>query len=107
MIGKYDYCNINDKDGNPAGGEVHGKGLMIKWQDGTLGRGKDRIEPNGAFVETVINAAKQRIKYYQDSMFNCIENAVAIKHLNLALEALTGRTLRREKQGTEGTHKGN
>ena len=54
--------NDSDDDGNPAGGMVRGVGLFIQWQNGPLGRGDERREPNGAFVETVIAAAKQRIE---------------------------------------------
>lgn len=107
MIDKYEYCNLNDENGNPAGGKVRGRGLTIYWQNGSLGRGDDRLEPNGAFVETVIDAAKQRIEYYQQSNFKCRENALAITKLEEALHWLNSRTQRRENQGVEGTHKGN
>ncbi len=53
--------NIDDR-GRPAGGTVRGIGLSIDWQNGPLGRGAERIEPNGAFVESVIFAALQRIR---------------------------------------------
>jgi len=98
------YDNYVDEQGNPAGGVVTGKGLEITWQDGPLGRGEDRQEPNGAFVETVINAVAQRIAYYQDSKFHCIENAIALGHLNAALEVLNERTNARNDRDVEGTH---
>lgn len=107
MLGKYIAQNINDVDGNPAGGTVDGVGLGITWQNGPLGRGEDRIEPNGAFVETVIDAARQRIEYYQESQFRCRENALAITKLEEALHWLNHRTTRREKENVEGTHEGN
>jgi hypothetical protein len=98
--------NYNDKDGNPAGGYATGKGMDIRWQNGPLGRGEDRQEPNGAFVETVIAAALQRIQYYQASKFKCRENALAIIKLEEALHWLNSRTSRREVQDVEGTHQG-
>lgn len=101
--------NRVDPDGNPAGGYVRGVGLDIDWQDGPLGRGPDRAEPNGAFVETVIRAAKQRIEHYQkaaDGKFRCRENALAITKLDEALLWLKQRTERREAEGVEGTHDG-
>jgi hypothetical protein len=98
--------NRNDESGRPAGGSVRGTGLSIDWQNGPLGRGEDRIEPNGAFVETVIAAAIQRIEYYQTLQFKCRENAIAITKLEEALHWLNARTNRREAQGTEGTHAG-
>lgn len=98
--------HFNDKDGNPAGGTTLGVGIEINWQNGPLGRGRKRKEPNGAFVEDVIGAAVDRLEYYQASAFSCKENALAIQHLNYALEALERRTKRREDAGVEGTHKG-
>lgn len=107
MLGKYEATNNNDENGNPAGGSVQGVGLSIDWQDGPLGRGEDRKEPNGAFVETVIDAALQRIQYYQGSQFKCRENSLAITKLEEALHWLNSRTNRRESDGVEGTHEGN
>ncbi len=107
MMQDFVAVNDDDSDGNPAGGYVNGVGLLIGWQDGPLGRGDARQEPNGAFVETVIAAAKQRIEYYQgaaDGKFHCEENARAILHLDAALEVLASRTARREAAGIEGTH---
>lgn len=54
-----------DADGNPAGGVSSGKGFVCSWQNGPLGRGNDRREPNGAFVEDVIQAVIGRIEFYQ------------------------------------------
>ena len=101
---KIDVENWNDANGNPAGGKVYGVGLAIEWQNGPLGRGEDRQEPNGAFVETVMRAALQRIQYYQDSGFACRENALAITKLEEALHWLDHRTRAREERQVEGTH---
>lgn len=101
---KYEAENKNDGDGNPGGGTVYGVGMAIEWQDGPLGRGEKRTEPNGAFVETVIAAALQRIEYYQTSKFKCRENAIAIIKLKEALMRLDSRTQSREARNVEGTH---
>jgi hypothetical protein len=93
-----------EADGNPAGGAVQATGMDIVWQDGPLGRGAERKEPNGAFVETVIMAAKQRIEFYQDGQFKCRENALAITKLEEALHWLNSRTVSRERRAVEGTH---
>lgn len=94
-------------DGKPAGGQVSGTGLSIQWQNGPLGRGEECIDPNGAFVETVLAAVQQRIEHYQSTQFNCRENAIAITKIEEALMWLNSRTQRRENQAVEGTHKGN
>ena len=98
--------NYFDANGMPEGGVAFGPGFAISWQRGPLGTGVDRKDPNGAFVESVIDAALQRIEWYQESGFACDENAEAIEHLQLALEALDRRTQRRTDAGVEGTHRG-
>lgn len=101
--------NHNDEDGNPAGGNVDGVGISIEFQNGPLGRGEERVPPNGAFVEGVIQAAIQRLQYYQEASngrFRCRENALAITKLEEGLHWLGARTGRREAQNVEGTHEG-
>jgi hypothetical protein len=93
-----------DSNGNPAGGFTSGVGFQIKWQDGPLGRGGDRREPNGAFVETIIEVALDRLEYYQRSPMSHWNNKEAIKHLKSALRHLESRTRDRERRGVEGTH---
>lgn len=103
----YQAINYTDKDGNPSGGIVMGVGLNIQWQQGPLGRGEDRQEPNGAFVETVLDVVRMRLEFYQganNGKFACEENALAISAIEKALEALNLRTQRREFEGTEGAH---
>lgn len=102
MLDKFKAENHNDENGNPAGGIVLGVGLNIDWQNGPLGRDETRIAPNGAFVETVIAAAKQRIEYYNESQFKCRENAMAITKLDEALMWLDKRTQDRENRKVEG-----
>jgi hypothetical protein len=104
MLQPLDAANHLDDDGNPAGGAVIATGLSIKWQEGPLGRPPERTEPNGAFVETVIAAAKQRLEHYQTTRFACAANDIAIKHLQGALEELAARTAERENRMVEGTH---
>lgn len=98
------YTNDLDAAGNPAGGYVSAEGLSIRWQNGPLGRGSERVLPNGAFVETVIQAAKLRLEHYQETKFRCRENELAIASLNSALQQLQSRTDSREVRAVEGTH---
>jgi len=93
-----------DADGNPAGGATTGMGISITWQNGPLNRGPNRIEPNGAFVEGVIQAALGRLKWYQTTSFQCRENALTITKLEEALHWCQHRTADREERGVEGTH---
>jgi hypothetical protein len=106
MLSIPESINNLDANGRPAGGTVRGVGLSIDWQNGPLGRDGERIQPNGAFVETVIYAALQRIEHYQSGQFKCRENALAITKLEEALHWLNARTNRREAAKVEGTHQG-
>lgn len=93
-----------DDNGNPSGGVSHAVGAVIVWQKGPLGRGEVRQEPNGAFVETIIAIAKDRLEFYQQSKFACQENEEAINFLESALKILDARTRAREEREVEGTH---
>jgi hypothetical protein len=105
MIQKLEETHNNDAEGNPTGGVTTATGMAIRWQDGPLGRGAERKEPTGAFVETVILAAIGRIQHYQKSKkFNCRENALALTKLEEALHWLQARTAAREARSVEGTH---
>jgi hypothetical protein len=101
MIVTHYFC---DADGNPAGGTTYGRGFTIGWQNGPLGRGAERKEPNGAFVEDVIEAAADRLAYYQGTKFASDHNARALDALRSALTALNERTADREGRKVEGTH---
>ncbi len=96
----------NDALGNPAGGKTTGTGIEINWQNGPLGSilSDDRKEANGAFVESVLAAALDRMEYYQASKFKCRENALAITKIEEALHWLGHRTAKRVIRGVEGTH---
>lgn len=94
----------NDANGNPAGGSTFGPGFAISWQNGPLGRDGERKEPNGAFVENIINAAIGRLEFYQASPFRCDENARALTYLKSALQECNARTQKRESRKVEGTH---
>lgn len=104
MKQQIDGDHWDDESGNSAGGTTTGRGIQIVWQAGPLGRDGDRQEPNGAFVEGVIQAAIDRLEYYQRSRFNCATNARAIDALRLALACLEDRTASREARKVEGTH---
>ena len=104
MLSEFFSEQWSDGNSNPAGGISCGKGFTISWQNGPLGRGENRKEPNGAFVETIIAAVKDRIEFYQGSRFACDLNASAIEHLELALAALNLRTQDREDRKVEGEH---
>lgn len=100
MIDEKFYSNNFTRDGNPAGGCASGIGFAITWQDGPL----KEFERNGAFVETVLAACRQRLEFYQDSKFACDENSEAIQSITEALNTLNSRTTKRQSREVEGTH---
>lgn len=99
--------NNIDSNGNPTGGFARGIGIEIQWQNGPLGFGTERTESNGAFVEGAIEAALQRLRFFQEATsgkFACRQNALAITKLEEALMWLDNRTGERIHRGVEGTH---
>ena len=96
--------NWSDEKGDPAGGVASGVGFCISWQNGPLGSGRQRKEPNGAFVETVLDAVIQRIEFYQESRFRSDDNDITLGHLRAVQKHLEARTRDREQRGVEGTH---
>lgn len=93
-----------DTKDNPEGGHSFGLGYAIAWQRGPLGRGAERREPNGAFVEDVLSAVIDRVESYQRSKFACEENAEALRCMYAARSAMNRRTRDREARNVEGTH---
>jgi len=93
MLGKFEAHNYKDLAENPTGGGVEGVGLSIRWQDGPLGRGDARQEPNGAFVENRDCGGKTAYRVLYESKFKCRENSMAITKLDEALMWLNKRTV--------------
>jgi hypothetical protein len=102
----HSHVQDTDEQGRPAGGLALAEGITIAWQNGPLAVDGERVEPNGAFVETVIAIAVERLQFYNEGQFRCRENSLAITHLEEALHWLNARTARRVAAGTEGTHEG-
>jgi hypothetical protein len=102
-----------DRGGNPTGGTTtmtapgfykgnqDGPAILITWQNGIVGEDGQ----TGAFVEDVIEAVLQRLRFFQTSKFRCRENAVAITHIEDGLNMLDARTRKRELENVENTYK--
>ncbi len=106
MLQEFAANNFTDDEGLPAGGNAVSVGLSVEWQRGPLKEGPSS-DPNGAFVETLIAVALQRIEWYQEvnnGKFNCLQNDLAMGCLKEALEHLDNRTKDRQARGVEGTH---
>lgn len=93
-----------DEKGNPTGGTTTSTGLDIRWQDGALVVDGKQVDPNGAFLQTVLSACIGRLQYYQAGKFACRDNAVALTHLETAQLWLGKREAERAERGVLGTH---
>lgn len=97
--------NFNDEEGNHFGGCSYGPGFVISWQRGpVINHGKGDSGQNGAFLQTVLDAVIHQLEYVNKGKFQCPENEEALKHLNLAAEAMQARRLKRLNRGVSGTH---
>lgn len=92
--------NWTTPEGNHDGGVSTGIGYTIAWQRGPLVGGNR----NGAFLIEVLTACLRQLEYCQNSRYACAENAEALDYLELAIASLESRRLRRQNQGTLGTH---
>jgi hypothetical protein len=106
---------VTDEDGNPTGGRTEmmvafypedgAEGSLIhaidiNWQDGIIGDNGQ----NGAFVEDVLEAVRQRIMFFNSTKFRCRENSLAITKIEEALQWLDWRTRQRLLQDVENTY---
>lgn len=75
--------------------------IQIHWQDGIIGpKGQ-----NGAFIEDVIEAALQRLRWFNSRPESrCRENSLAITKLEEAMQWLDWRTRQRVIGGVENTY---
>jgi hypothetical protein len=95
--GGFTEMKLAEKDAD--GGEKYA--IFIRWQNGIIQDGQQ----NGAFVEDVIEAARQRIMFFNSRPGSrCRENSVAITKLEEALQWLDWRTRERLNQGVENTY---
>ena len=104
-----------DESGNPTGGRTEmmvahypedgsegsfRHAIDISWQDGIIGTNGQ----NGAFVEDVLEAVRQRIQFFNSGKFRCRENSIAITKIEEALQWLDWRTRQRLLQDVENTY---
>lgn len=107
--GKWSSLHWLDVTGNPDGGITEGVGVTISWQRGPLvkkdGVGNTHVvQPNGAFVETILQMAMDRLKFYQTTKFECEENDSAIMYIEDAIKCIQIRATKRTEAKKVGTH---
>lgn len=95
--------NFTDGEGNPDGGHTEAAGLSIRWQRGTLDT-DDEVPWNGCFLVTLLESARLRLEYYQDTKFKCADNEEALYHIEESIKILNRRQVQRFCKGVRGSH---
>ena len=104
MEQEFESVHPVDANGKPDGGHAWATGIDIRWQQGPIVVDGQETEPNGAFMETLIKIAIDRMEFYQTTEFKCRENALVITKLEEALHWQQHRLNNRAKRGVLGTH---
>ena len=74
--------------------------LRIGFQNGPIAE----YGVNGVTQEALLAILIDRLECFQAGPYACLENAVALTHLEEAMKALLSRTKARMARGVEGTH---
>lgn len=109
-IGQHEHTQVvelkkDTVDGVPSiyyieGVKLHNVITAIPFQSGPV---KETETIDGVFHEDLIAICIDRLRYFQETKFNCDENREAIIFLEAALSALNRRTIRRASEGKKGT----
>lgn len=59
---------------------------------------------NGISNEALLAIVRDRLEGFQSGEFACLENEMALRHVNQAMDVLHSRTKERLERGVEGTH---
>lgn len=74
--------------------------LLFLFQNGPI----NEVGVNGITHEVLLAIVIDRLRSFQGGAFACRENALALTKIEEAMHWLQQRTLRRIRQGVEGTH---
>jgi hypothetical protein len=87
-------CPFTKRYGSPS------DHATILFQNGPI----KEVGMNGLTHEALIEILIDRLEAFQEGPYACFENEMALRGLELALDALQARTRKRIEEGTEGTH---
>ena len=99
-MGPGDTTDRTAMDGSPARVELRRDDLDCGYIQFQAGPEPEGI--NGTTIEAVIEVLVNRLEDFQRGRFACVENQLAIIHLNETLACLERRTEKRRQQGVEG-----
>jgi hypothetical protein len=95
MESKFISNHWTTDDGVPDGGNAYGTGFCITFQRGAIRKPDgSTAEQTGAFMEDVLGAVADRLKYHQSTKNASEENAKAIECIEEAINQLNQRILR-------------
>jgi len=94
------YNDLTNKSRDPHGGVLGKDRVEILFQNGPI----PSVGVNGVTHEALLAILIDRMEGFQAGKFVCDDNALALSHLQLALDYLQQRTRNRLKRGVEGTH---
>ena len=87
-------CPFQSRYGTPA------EHATVLFQNGPIGE----VGVNGVTHEALLAIVADRLRSFQEGPFQGLENALALTHIEGALDYLRRRTLKRMERGVEGTH---
>lgn len=73
-------------------------GIDVRFQNGPIAE----VGINGVTQEVLLAIVIDRLRSFQAGPFACRENAIALEHAELSLDALKSRTRERMTRGVEG-----
>jgi hypothetical protein len=88
-----------DDEGNPSLPTEGHEGCLVLFQNGPI----KEAGLNGITQEALLAIVIDRLEAFQAGPFSSEDNAQALAHCHLALEALQTRTRKRLARGVEGT----
>lgn len=77
---------------------VNGVDTRIHFQEGTM----PVAGPNGVSIESLLAICADRLAGFQSGKFPCEENAIALQHIEFAMNILKKRTQGRINRNVEG-----
>lgn len=98
--GAHHHYRISEADASGETCGPAGKFARIMFQNGPIGE----VGVNGCTNEDLLGVVAHRLACFQAGPFACMENAVALQNVGVALDWLRRRTQARQAQGVEGSN---
>lgn len=100
---RYVISGFNASNNNAAEATDNKLAAVMLLQNGLV----SEVGLNGVTVQDLLKVCENIMEGYQETKFNCPENAVVLECIQKALATLEARMSRRTEQGTMDTHNSN